>query len=132
MTYHQFAYWHLATISPAFFIGTFLLLNPKGTRLHRRLGRIYLALMFVTGAITLFMPAEVGPRFLGHFGYIHALSALALITVPSAYYAARAGNIAAHRANMLALYVGGLLIAGGFALSPGRLLHGWIFGAGAA
>jgi len=34
----------------------------------------------------------------------------------------------AHRANMLGVYVGGVLIAGAFALMPGRLLHGWLFG----
>ena len=85
--------------------------------------------MLVTALITLFIPAEVGPRFLNHFGYIHALSVLVLWTVPSAYFAARAGRIRSHRANMISLYVGGLLIAGGFAFAPGRLLHGWVLGA---
>ena len=49
MTYLQLAYGHLATVLPAFFIGTFLLLNRKGTPRHKRLGRVYLVLMFTTG-----------------------------------------------------------------------------------
>lgn len=128
MTYLGLAYLHLATVVPAFFIGTYLLLRRKGTTQHRRLGRIYLPLMFITACITLFMPAEVGPRFFGHFGYIHSLSLLTLATVPTAYFAARHHNVLLHRWNMLGLYFGGLIIAGGFAFTPGRLLHGWIVG----
>ena len=40
MSYHQLAYLHLATVLPAFALGTYLLLNRKGTPIHRRLGRI--------------------------------------------------------------------------------------------
>ena len=127
MTYLQLAYCHLATVVPAFFIGTFLLLNRKGTPLHKSLGRLYLTLMFVTGLITLFMPARVGQQVVGHFGFIHSFSVLTLCTVPAAYLAARAGNVRAHRNNMIGLYFGGILIAGSFALAPGRLLHAWLF-----
>jgi len=87
-----------------------------------------MVLILATGLITLAMPAEVGPRFLNHFGFIHAFSALALYSVPAAYIAIRRENIKAHRANMVGLYAGGILIAGAFAFSPGRMLHGWLFG----
>ena len=63
MTYLQ-----LATVVPAFLIGTYLLGRRKGTPRHRQLGRIYLLLMMVTGLVTLFMPAQVGPRFAGITG----------------------------------------------------------------
>jgi len=118
MTYLQLTYAHLITIVPAFLIGTYLLLRAKGTHQHRRLGRIYLALMLITAVITLFMPAEVGPRYFGHFGYIHSLSVLVLVTVPTAYWAAKSRNTALHRNNMIGLYFGGILIAGLFALAP--------------
>ena len=127
MTYLQLAYLHLATIVPAFFVGTFLLLRKKGTSPHRAFGRVYLALMLATGVITLFMPAQVGPSLFGHFGFIHIFSILVFYSVPAAYFAARRGDIKTHRGNMLGLYVGGILIAGAFALMPGRLLHDWIF-----
>jgi uncharacterized membrane protein len=130
MTYLQLTYLHLATIAPAFLIGTFLLLRRKGTPLHKSLGRVYLVLMMATGFTTLFMPAQVGPKWLSHFGFIHLFSLLSLYSVPAAYVAARKGNIKVHRGHMLGLYVGGILIAGLFAFSPGRMLHQWLWCAG--
>jgi uncharacterized membrane protein len=128
MGYLQLTYFHLSTILPAFLIGTYLLASRKGTSVHRGLGRAYMLLMLCTSAITLFMTAEVGPTFLGHFGYIHLLSFLVLYCVPAAWFAARRGDLRAHKFNMIGLYVGGLLIAGGFTLMPGRLLHEWLLG----
>ena len=128
MTYTHLAYLHLATVIPAFAIGAFQLFRQKGTPTHKLLGKIYMVLMLATGLITLAMPAEVGPRFLNHFGFIHAFSFLTLYSVPAAYLAARHGNIKVHRANMIGLYIGGILIAGSFAFSPGRMLHEWLFG----
>lgn len=128
MTYTQLAYLHLATVVPAFVIGIFQLLRRKGTPGHKLLGKAYMLLMLATAFITLAMPAEVGPRFLNHFGFIHLFSFLALFGVPIAYFAARRGNLRAHRASMISLYLGGILIAGAFAFSPGRMLHEWLFG----
>ncbi|TXH70797.1 MAG: DUF2306 domain-containing protein [Thiothrix sp.] len=127
MTYLQLAYLHLGTVVPAFFIGSFLLLSQKGSEKHKMLGKVYMVLMLVTAVITLFMPARVGPTFIGHFGFIHLFSLLVLYSVPTAYIAIRNKNIKAHRQNMIGLYVGGILIAGSFAFSPGRLLHTWLF-----
>ena len=127
MTYIQLAYVHLATIVPAFLIGTFLLIKRKGSPLHKALGRIYMALMLFTALVTLFMQAEIGPQLFGHFGFIHLFSVLVLVSVPKAYFAARRGDIKQHRSNMIGLYVGGLLIAGSFTFAPGRLLNSWLF-----
>lgn len=126
MTYLQLAYLHLATIVPAFLLGTYLLLSKKGTPVHKALGKYYMALMLVTAAITLFMQAEVGPRLFDHFGFIHIFSILVIYSVPAAFIQARKGLIKAHRINMINLYVGGILIAGSFTFVPGRLLHTWI------
>jgi uncharacterized membrane protein len=128
MTYTELAYLHLATIVPAFAIGAFQLIRRKGTSAHKLLGKIYMVLMLATGLITLAMPAHVGPRVLNHFGFIHLFSLLAIVNVPMAYIAARRGNIRAHRVAMLGLYFGGILIAGAFAFTPGRMLHAWLFG----
>jgi uncharacterized membrane protein len=128
MSYTQLAYLHLATVLPAFVIGTFQLIRRKGTPSHKLLGKIYMVLMLATAFITLAMPAEVGPRFLGHFGFIHAFSFLTLFNVPIAYLAARRGKVRTHRGAMIGLYFGGILIAGAFAFSPGRMLHEWLFG----
>jgi uncharacterized membrane protein len=126
-TYLPLAYAHLATVLPAFAIGTYMMFSRKGDRLHRTLGKGYLVLMAITATISLFMPAVVGPRLLNHFGFIHLFSVLALYAVPSAYFAAKRHDVKTHRNNMIGLYVGGILIAGGFAFMPGRLLHSWLF-----
>jgi len=128
MTYPQLTYLHLLTIVPAFLLGSVLLVSRESTTDHRSLGKIYLLLMVFSGSITLFMPAQVGPRLLGHFGYIHALSLLTLYSAPAAYFAVRRGNIKAHRVYMVGLYIGGILIAGTLAFAPGRMLHTWLWG----
>ena len=128
MTYMQLTYLHLGSLVPAFVIGTYLLLNRKGTPVHRFLGKIYMGLMLFTAFITLFMEAVVGPKFLNHFGFLHLLSLFVLYTVPTAYRAIRVGNIKLHKRKMVGLYVGALLVAGAFTLSPGRLIHSWLFG----
>ena len=128
MTYMQLTYLHLGSLVPAFVIGTYLLLNRKGTPVHRFLGKIYMGLMLFTAFVTLFMEAVVGPKFLNHFCFIHLLSLLVLYTVPTSYRAIRVGNIKLHKRKMVGLYVGALLVAGAFTLSPGRLIHSWLFG----
>jgi uncharacterized membrane protein len=107
--------------------GTFLLLRRKGTPLYRRLGRVYLGLMLLTPTLTLFMPARVGPRLLHRFGVIHVLSLVVIYNVPAAFFAARRRDLGAHRGHMVGVYVGGILIAGAFALNSGRLLNEWLF-----
>lgn len=125
--YLPLAYAHLATVLPAFVIGTYLMLARKGNPLHRLLGKTYMLLMLATAAITLFMPAQVGPTLMGHFGFIHLFSVSIFVTVPKAYFAARRHDRRAHLGNMIGLYIGGLLIAGAFAFMPGRLLNTWLF-----
>ena len=84
--------------------------------------------MLITAVITLFMPALIGPQFLGHFGWIHLFSFLTLWTVPTAYTAIRKGNVRAHKRKMVLLYIGAILIAGGFTFAPGRYLNELFFG----
>ena len=128
MTYIQLAYLHLATVVPAFFIATYILIVRKGTPKHKLLGKIYVTLMLITAFVTLFMQAVVGPTFLNHFGFIHLLSLLVFVTVPRAIFAIRRGDVAAHKKHMVGLYIGALLIAGTLAMMPGRMMHLWIFG----
>ena len=121
-------YGHLATVLPAAVLGAWLLLRPKGSPMHRLLGKAYMSLMLVTALITLFIEAQVGPQFLSHFGAINLLSVLVIYSVPRAYFAAKAGDHRTHRSNMLGVYLGGILIAGAFTLVPGRYLNGLLFG----
>ncbi len=127
MHYETLMYLHLATVVPCFFIGTVLLLIKKGTSIHKNFGRIYMVLMLFTAFVTLFMPAAVGPQFLGHFGWIHLFSFLTMYTVPTAYTAIKKGNVRAHKRKMILLYFGAIIIAGGFTFVPGRFMHELFF-----
>ncbi len=128
MSYKNLMFIHLATVVPCFLIGTLLLLIKKGTKIHRFLGKIYMILMMITAIVTLFMPAQVGPRVLSHFGWIHSFSFLTIYTVPTAYTALQRGDIETHKRKMILLYFGAIIIAGGFTFVPGRYLHTLFFG----
>jgi uncharacterized membrane protein len=112
-------------VVPAFFIGGWLLLvSTKGARPHRWLGVLYLSLMTATAITTLFI-RNIDP---GHFSLIHLFIPLTLFGVVGGVWRLRQGDIKGHRNAMIALYVGALLIAGGFTFSPGRLMHQVFFG----
>jgi uncharacterized membrane protein len=116
---------HLATVLPAFAIGTWLIFfSTKGARWHRALGAVYLTLMTVT-AITTFFIRSINS---GGFSLVHLFIPLTLFGVFAALWNVRRRDIKGHRNAMLGLYVGGLLIAGGLTLLPGRLLHQVFFG----
>jgi uncharacterized membrane protein len=111
---------HLATVIPAFAIGTWLIFfSTKGARWHRALGAVYLTLMTVTAIATFFI-RSINP---GHLTLVHLFIPLTFFGVFGALWNIRRGNIKGHRNAMIGLYVGGILLAGAFTLLPGRLLH---------
>jgi uncharacterized membrane protein len=55
MTNDQIIYIHLSTVLPAFVIGTYLMLNRKGTVNHKALGKIYIPLMIAAAVTALFI-----------------------------------------------------------------------------
>ncbi|MFK7969156.1 MAG: DUF2306 domain-containing protein [Bacteroidia bacterium] len=128
MSYTSLMYLHLVTVIPCFFIGGILLLIKKGTPFHKIAGRVYMILMLFTATVTLFMPAHVGPQLFNHFGWIHSFSFLTIFSVPRAYFAIRRGDVTGHKRSMISLYIGAILIAGGFTFVPGRYMHTLFFG----
>jgi uncharacterized membrane protein len=128
MSYAVLTSLHLATVIPAFLVGTYILVNQKGTPTHRVLGKLFMILMISTAFVSLFMSAGDGTRVLGHFGFNHLFVIPVAIFVPRAYFAARRGDVRTHKGSVVGVYVGALLIAGAVAiLTPGRLLYGWLF-----
>ncbi len=115
---------HVATVIPAAILGAVLLARPKGTRMHRTLGKIWLALMVVTASSTFFIH-EI--RLVGGFSPIHLLSIYVLFASWQAIAAARRHAIAAHRGHVAGMYLGGIVVAGLFTLLPGRLMHASLF-----
>jgi uncharacterized membrane protein len=49
MSYTTLTHLHLATVVPAFFIGTYILLNQKGTPAHRTLGKLFMIPVAIFG-----------------------------------------------------------------------------------
>lgn len=110
---------HVATVVPAAFLGAWLLAQPKGTPLHRALGRVWMALMFVTSVSTFFIHEL---RVVGDFSPIHLISIYVIVSCYTAVRAARRHNIMAHRRTVAGMYLGGIVIAGAFTFLPGRIM----------
>jgi len=115
---------HVAAVVPAAVIGPYMFWARKGTPIHRLLGKVWLGLM-VVAAISSFFIHTIN-LFLG-FSPIHLLSVYVLYGSWTAIRAARAHRIREHRLNVIGMYVGGIVIAGGFTLLPGRLMHEVVF-----
>ena len=119
---------HLCIILPCVVFGTYLIFAKKGTQFHKTIGKVYMTLMGITGILTLFIPAQVGQRIFNHFGLLHLLSLLTIYSVPKAWFAIKRGDVKTHKSAMIKLYIGGIIVAGSFAiLAPGRYLHTLFF-----
>lgn len=114
---------HLAAAVAALALGGVVLARPKGTSLHKALGRSWVVLMSVV-ALSSFWIFELrrgaGPS------WIHALSVWTLISLACALYFIRRSNVRAHRNFMIGTFAG-LAVAGLFALAPGRALYRLFF-----
>lgn len=116
---------HVWTVLPAAVIGAAMLVARKGTRLHKLAGRIYVALMAVT-ALSSFFIHEL--RVIGDFSPIHLLSVVTLTSCAGIVWTARTGRYDTHRKIVLALYWGGIGLAGFFTFVPGRIMNEVMFG----
>ena len=96
--------WHLATVGVAFLLGSLQLVLPQRTGLRRPCGRAAMVLMLATALIALFLPARIGPVWLGHFGGVHVLCLLTIWAIPRAWWAARRGETATQQRILLKLY----------------------------
>ncbi|HYJ96086.1 MAG TPA: hypothetical protein VEV86_15750, partial [Vicinamibacterales bacterium] len=61
-------------------------------------------------------------------GLIHLFIPLTINGIWQTRRALRTGNIAAHKASMRGLYIGGLIIAGLLTFIPGRIMYRMFFG----
>ncbi|MEP3050604.1 MAG: hypothetical protein ABJP48_12640 [Erythrobacter sp.] len=114
---------HVATVIPAIPLGGYLLLAPKGTKMHKKLGKIWVGLMVTTATAAIFI--QTG----GGFSFIH-------LFIPMTYWAsfkliatARRGDMKGHKKEILSLYLGALMIPGIVSMAlPGRLMNVWLLG----
>lgn len=114
---------HVTTVIPCVPLGLYLLLAPKGTPLHRQLGKLWIALMVITATSTLFIHEGMA------LSWIH-------VFVPVTYRAAwltvrkaQRGDIRGHKAEIVSLFLTALMIPGVFAfILPGRLMNMMLLG----
>ena len=116
---------HAFAAMAAFALGIIQLAGPKGTLPHRTMGYAWVGLMLLVAASSF---AIHGMRQWGGFSAIHLLSVMVLVLVPLALLAARRHHVGTHRWAMIGLFAGALVIAGGFTLLPGRIMHRALFG----
>lgn len=113
---------HMATVAVVLAITPLMMLRPRGTRSHRKLGYAWSSAMMVTALISLFVKVTHP----GHFTAIHALSVVVIVAVPLLVLSARRHNVARHRRTARGLVIGALLVAGFFTLPFHRLLGSWL------
>lgn len=116
---------HAFAAVAAFALGALQLAAPKGTLPHRTIGWIWVLLMLAIAGSSFFIH---GIRLWGPFSPIHLLSIFTLVMLPLAVLNAHRHQVIAHRNAMVGLFLGALVVAGGFTLLPGRVMHAVVFG----
>jgi uncharacterized membrane protein len=116
---------HAFAAMAAFALGLVQFAAPKGTLPHRTIGWIWIVLLAVV-ALSSFWIHEI--RLVGPFSPIHLISIFTLTMLPLAVLHARRHRVERHRRAMISTFLGALLIAGLFALLPGRIMHAVVFG----
>ncbi|MCA0034420.1 DUF2306 domain-containing protein [Mesorhizobium sp. B263B2A] len=116
---------HALIAVAALLLGAMQLWRTKGDRLHRALGRVWMALMATVAISGLFIWTI---RLWGPFSPIHLLSLFVLVMLWRGVRAAPGGNIAAHRRIMQGTYIIGLAITGLLTFIPGRTMYFVAFG----
>jgi uncharacterized membrane protein len=96
-------------------------------RLHRAFGYAWVTLMLITATSAIFVSDGALPKWHG-LGPIHALIGVTYYMLFLAFWYLAKGNIAGHRKTMQGLYIGACLVAGAFALLPGRYLGRVVWG----
>ncbi|RYG11141.1 MAG: DUF2306 domain-containing protein [Caulobacteraceae bacterium] len=115
---------HVYAAIGAVLLGAAILTVRKGRAFHKAAGWTWVALMTTVAGASLFI-TSLRP---GHWSWIHILSGWTLIALPLALVFVKRRNIGQHRRTMTSIYIGGLIIAGGFTFLPGRLMHQVFFG----
>ncbi|NKB22024.1 MAG: DUF2306 domain-containing protein [Alphaproteobacteria bacterium] len=117
-------YFHLATAFVAVPLGIYVLSRQKGTRHHKLVGRIWVAVMLVVALSSFWI---TGLNRDGSMSWIHILSIITLISLVLAIWAIRHDYKRLHIICMINTFIG-LCVAGTFTLLPNRVIGEFVFG----
>ena len=101
-----------------------MMLSRKGRRFHRIAGWVWVGLTATVAGSSLFIFGLNGDNW----SYLHIFSGWWIVFLTLAVVAARRHRVATHRAIMMVLFYGSLLLTGVFAFLPGRLMWQLFFG----
>ena len=115
---------HALSASIAFLLGPIIFYGRKGTRMHKRLGKLWALAM----ALAIFSSGFIWQiQMVGPFSPIHILTVLGAWGLLSGINHARKGRISRHQASMKGLYFWALGVAGVFTFMPGRVMGRMFF-----
>lgn len=112
---------HVTGAVTAFLLGIVILIQRKGSRLHRKLGWVWVVAMAAAALSSAFI------RSRGDFSWIHAFTGVSLIALPMGVAAARMHFARTHARFMTGIFLGGAFTAGLFTFLPGRLMWDVLF-----
>ena len=122
---------HLSAAIAALAVGPVAVWARRGgtqrARLHRAFGYAWVTLMLVAALTAVFIRDFRLPNIAGYTP-IHVLVPVTLFSLVVAFRKLGRGDVAGHRRWMQGLYVGACVVAGAFALLPGRYLHTLLLG----
>lgn len=113
---------HTVLAVAALLLGAFVLGIKKGSTPHRYGGRVWVLLMAGVAISSFWIKTS------GSYSWIHLLSIGTLIALTIGVTMVKLKHIGQHQRWMRNTYFGGLIIAGGFTLMPGRLIGQWLWG----
>jgi uncharacterized membrane protein len=115
---------HIFAALSALLIGTAILLQRKGSGLHKTLGWGWVFAMATTAVSSLWITELNG----NVWSFVHLLSGWTIVALPMAIFAIRSRKVDAHRRAMTGIFVGGLIVAGSLSFIPGRFMFEFLFG----
>jgi uncharacterized membrane protein len=115
---------HIFAALSALLLGAAILLQRKGSGLHKMLGWGWVFAMATTAVSSLWI-TQLNGNF---WSFVHLLSGWTIVALPMAIFAIRSRKVEAHRRAMTGIFVGGLIVAGGLSFIPGRFMFEFLFG----
>lgn len=112
---------HVVAAVGAVLLGPVALWSRKGSTRHRSAGYVWVVLMLTAAVSSLFIRDFRLPNIAGYTP-IHLITLLTFAGVGTGIVAAVQRRIPVHQKAMRRTYISGCLVAGAFALAPGRFL----------